>query len=140
LKPTIEQQRFEGRLRIPPWRRNGANDPFQHLWDPPPFLSAGEDRFAAIETDDLLDLLPHPLRVRAWEIDLVDHRQEFQSMIQSEISIGERLGLDPLGRVDHQNGSFTGGEATRYLIGKIHVSGRIDQIEGIDLSIASLIA
>jgi hypothetical protein len=39
------------------------------------------------------------------------------------------LRLDALGRVDEENRSLTGGQASRNLIGEVHVSRRVDHVE-----------
>ncbi len=51
------------------------------------------------------------------------------------IDVGERLGLDALRRIDHQKRTFAGRQRTRDFIGKVDVSGRVDQVQNIGLAI-----
>ena len=77
----------------------------------------------------MLDLLAHPVRLGRGQIDLVDHRNNFQVVMQSEVGIGERLRLDALRRVDHQQRAFARLQAARNFVGEIDVAGRVDQVE-----------
>ncbi len=49
------------------------------------------------------------------------------------IDVGQRLGFDALGRVDHQQSTFARGEAATDLISEIDVAGGVHQIELIAL-------
>ena len=71
--------------------------------------------------------------VGAGQIDLVDHRHDFEPVVQRHVNVGERLRLDPLARVDHQQRAFAGGQAARDLVGEIDVAGSIDQVEHVGL-------
>ena len=81
------------------------------------------------EADDLLDLLGHLLRIGAGEIDLVDHRDDGEVVLQGQVDVGQRLRLDALGGVDHQQRALAGGQAAGDLVGEVHVAGSVDQIE-----------
>ena len=55
------------------------------------------------------------------------------------IDIGERLRLDALRGVDHQQRAFAGGERTVDLVGEIDVAGRVDEIEHVILAVAGAV-
>ncbi len=48
---------------------------------------------------------------------------------QREVDVGERLGLDALGGVDHQDRALAGLERAADLVGEVDVAGRVDQVE-----------
>ncbi len=73
-------------------------------------------------------------RIRRGQIDLVDDRQHLEPLLQGRIAIGNALRLDTLGRVDHQERSLAGRERARHFVGEIHMTGRIDEIQLIDLA------
>jgi len=56
-------------------------------------------------------------------------------MLNRLIDIGQRLRLNPLRRIYHQQCPLAGGKAARYLIGKINMTRRIHQAERISLAI-----
>ena len=60
-----------------------------------------------------------------------------RSVINGKVDVGERLGLDALGRVHHQDCALAGGQAPRDLVGEIDMAGRIDQVQ-LDTSCAVL--
>ena len=59
-----------------------------------------------VKADDLLDLLPHPFRVRGGEVDLVDDRKDLVVVLDALIDVGERLCLDPLSGVHNEKRAF----------------------------------
>ena len=69
-------------------------------------LAARGDGFRAVEADDLFDLLLGPVDVGARQIDLVQNREDLEPLVEREVHVRERLRLDPLGRIDHQNGAL----------------------------------
>ena len=83
--------------------------------------------------------MANPLWICCWQVNLVDDRQDFQIRIQGQVDIGQGLGFDSLGRVHHQNGPFTGCQGTRHLIGKVNVSGGVNQMENIGFPILGLV-
>ena len=56
-------------------------------------------------------------------------------MIQRQIDIGQSLSLHTLSRIHYQNGSVTGRKTPGHLIIKIHMSGRVNQIENVLFSV-----
>ena len=73
--------------------------------------------------------------VGALQIDLVDDGNDLEAVIDGEIGVGERLGFDALRGVDDEQRAFAGGERARDFVGKIHVAGRIDQVELVSLAV-----
>ena len=52
-------------------------------------------------------------------------------MIQSQVDIGHRLSLHPLGRIYHQERPLASRQTSGYLIGEIHMAWGVNQVEGI---------
>ena len=96
---------------------------------PMPCFGAGENGVGRVEPDHLLDLLADALGLGGRQIDLVDDRNDFEIVVQRQIGVGERLRLDALRRVDHQQRAFAGLQAARNFVGEIDVAGRVDQVE-----------
>ena len=80
-----------------PWGRwQFLDDAGQHVFDADAGLGGNRDRLKRIQPQFRIDLLTRPVDVRGREIDLVDHRQQFQIVFQGQVKVGNRLGLDPL--------------------------------------------
>jgi hypothetical protein len=88
---------------------------------------------------DGLELLEHEVGLGRRKIDLVDDRDDHEPLRQREMHIGQRLGLDPLGRVDNEDRALTRLERARDLVREVDVAGRIDQVEPIAMTIARVV-
>src|SRR5271156_5469196 len=133
--PTVEDERADGVLVGRFRRRDSRDDRFEHLVDADALLSAGQNRVRSIKPDDFLDLLLGTFDVGAGQIDFVDHGNNFETVIEREINVGERLRLDPLARVDHQQRALTCSQAARHFVREIHMPGRVDQVEYIAFAV-----
>ena len=102
---------------------------FQHVLNADAVLGARQHRVAGVQADHVLDLLANPVRLGRRQIDFVDHRNDFEIVMQRQVSIGERLRLHALRRVHHQQRAFAGLQAARNFVGEIDVAGRVDQVE-----------
>src|SRR6185503_11894544 len=60
---------------------------------------------------------------------------QFQIVFDSEIGVSEGLRLNPLRRVDDQQGAFTGGKRPRNFVGEIDVAGCVNEIQDVRLAI-----
>ena len=56
-----------------------------------------------------------------------------------QVHVGERLGLDSLGRVDDEDGALAGLQRSADLVGEVDVAGRIDQVEGIGVAVGGVV-
>ncbi len=101
---------------------------------PRPGLGAYQGRIIGRYADDFLDFVNDLCRVRRRQIDLVDDRQHLQALLERRIAVGDALRLDSLGGIHHQQGAFAGRERARNFVGEVHVPGRIDEVELIDLA------
>ena len=59
--------------------------------------------------------------------------------VERVIDVGERLRLDPLARVDHQQRALAGGERARHLVGEVDVAGRVHEVENVGLAVLGLV-
>ena len=104
-----------------------------------PALPLARIALAGVEADDLLDLPPHLVGLRAGQIDLVDDRNDLEVVLDGEIRVGERLRLDALRRVDEQQRALARRERARDLVREIDVPGRVDQVEDVVLAVLRVV-
>ena len=52
------------------------------------------------------------------------------------MNVRERLRLDPLGRVDDEDGALAGLEAVADLVGEVDVTGRVDEVQAVGLAVS----
>ncbi len=111
----------------------------QNLLDTNAVLRRDQRGILGFYADHILNLVLHPLRLCAGQIYLIDYRKYIQVMIQGQINIGQRLRLDSLGSIHHQDGPVTGSQTAAHFIVKIHMAGRINQVKDIFVAIFGLI-
>src|SRR5699024_4675139 len=63
------------------------------------------------------------------QVDLVQHRNDLEDVLQSEVQVGQCLRLDSLGGVHQQDRSLAGGEAAADLVGEVDVARCVDQVQ-----------
>ncbi len=115
------------------------HDRFQHFGHVEPGLRRDENRVRGVEPDHVLDLLLHLVGLGGRQIDLVEHRHDLVVVVDRLVDVGERLRLDALAGVDHEQRALAGGERAVDLVGEIDVAGRVDQIEHVVLAVAGAV-
>src|SRR5437016_4423039 len=135
----VKNERARGLMHIALRERDAMNNSFQDILRADTLFRRGKNALIFRYTNYVLDLLHDPFGFGAWQVDLVNYRNDIQICFKRQVQVRERLGLDPLRGIDHQQRSFTGSQAARYLVGKVNVTGSIDQVQFILLPIERLI-
>ncbi len=125
---AVEDQPLHGRMRVALRRRDPFDDGLQDVDDAGPVLGARQDHLFARDREDVLELVHDRLGVGRGQVDLVEDRDQRQVLLERQVDVGERLRLDPLGGVDHEDGALAGLQAVADLVGEVDVAGRVDQV------------
>src|SRR5262249_25483407 len=112
-----------------PRRRHPRDDRLEQLGYAGPLLGGHREDLLSLGPDQVHDLLRPPLRLGAREVDLVEHGNDLEAGVHRQEQVAQRLCLNALGRVHHQDGPFAGGERAGDLVREVHVSRRVDQVE-----------
>ena len=67
--------------------------------------------------------------------EVVDDRENLQTVLGGEIGVSEGLCLDALGCVHDEQRPLAGGERAGHFVVKVHVAGGVDEIEGVFLAV-----
>ena len=137
--PGIDQERLQRRLRIALGGGQPRHDRLQHGLDTLAGLGGDRQGVGCVETDHVLDLLLDALRLGRRQVDLVEHREDLVVVLERLVDVGQRLRLDALGCVDHQQRALAGGQRPVHLVGEIDMAGRIDQVEDVVLAVLGAI-
>ena len=122
VEPRIDDQGLQ-LVGIPrPRRRNAGDDRLEYIDDVEAGLGADRDRIFGVDADDGLDFVLGPLDIGGRQIDLVQHRDHGQALLDRGIAVGDRLRFDALCRIDDQQRALAGGQRTAHLVGKIDMS------------------
>ena len=136
IVPAVDQQRLQRRVARRPWARGRrctiASSTSSILR---PVLAEMGIASRGVDADHVLDLLAHALGLGGRQVDLVEHRHDFEIGVDRLIDIGERLRFHALARIHHQQRAFAGGQAAAHLIGEVHMAGRVHQVEDVGLAV-----
>ena len=69
------------------------------------------------------------LNLCARQVDLVDDGDDGQLIVESQLGVGQGLGLDALRGVNDEQGSLASCEAARDLVRKVNVTRGVNQVE-----------
>ena len=117
-------------------RRQARDDRLQHLGTFEAGLGRDQDGVRGVEADHVLDLLLDLVGLGGRQVDLVEDRHDLVVVVDRLVDVGERLRLDALAGVDHQERALAGGERAVDLVGEVDVAGRVDQVEDVVLAVA----
>ncbi len=90
-----------------------------------------------VETDHILDLGTGLFGVGRGQVHLVEDRQYFDSEFDRRVAVGDRLRLDPLRSIDHEQRALACRQRAADLVAEVHMARRVDQIEVVLLSVGS---
>jgi hypothetical protein len=140
VEPRIEDQRAERGIGRAHRRRHSGDDGFEDLFDAQTAL--GADGISASEagmarTFSICDLTSSVCA--AGRVDFVDDGNDGEVVLRGQKGIRDGLRLDALAGVDDEQSAFAGGQGARDFIGKVHVAGRIDQVELVIVAVLGLV-
>ena len=136
---AVEDQALERLRRVALRRRDALDDRLEDVGDAGPVLGAGEDHLLAGDREDVLELVDDRRRIGRRQVDLVQDGDEGQPLAEREMDVGQRLGFDPLGRVDDEDRALARLEAVADLVGEVDVAGRVDEVQAVGLPVAGLV-
>ena len=125
----IEDEGPGGAVRLAGRRRHLRHHGVQQFQHPLPGLGRHAQHVAGGAADDAGQLLRVQVRLGRGQVDLVQHGDQVQVSLEGQIQVGQRLGLDALGRVNQQDGALAGGQRPGHLVGEVHVARGVDQVE-----------
>ena len=82
-----------------------------------------------VVSDQICDLACDGVGIGGRQVDLVDDRNDVQVVLDREIGVRERLRLGALRRIDDEQRALAGLQGPRYLVGEVHMAGRVDEVE-----------
>ena len=131
----VEDQRPRRRRRLALRRRDPLDDRLEHVDHPLSGLGRDPHHLVRVASEQVGDLAGHALGLGAGQVDLVEHRDQLEAVLDRQIGVGDGLRLDTLSGVDDQQRPLAGGEAARHLVGEVDVPGRVDQVQVVGLAV-----
>ena len=135
----VEDQRARGRVGVAVRRRDARDELLEHLGDALAGLGGDAAHLVRVLADQVGDLLGDPFGLGARQVDLVQRRDELEPGVDRQIGVGDGLGLDALGGVDHQQRALARGQRAADLVGEVDVPGRVDEVQLVGLAVLRLV-
>ena len=120
-------------------RGNEFHDRLQHGGNAGAVLGGHGDRLLARNRQNLLQLIMTHAQIRRGKVDLVDDGNDLEVVLEREIHIRDSLRLDALGRVDDEDRPLACRKGAADLVGEVHMTGGVDEIEFVFLSVVRLV-
>ena len=131
----VKNQRLKRSIRVAFWSRNIGYDAFQNFLYIKTGFSGNARSIQCRDTDDVLDLVADHLWVCAWQVNLVDYRNNLQVMLDGKIGVCQSLCFNTLGSIHNQQRTFAGSQRTGYLVVKVDMSRGVDEVKFIGVPI-----
>ena len=130
---------LSGAFGIADGMRHVLHDGLERLAHAHAGLAAREHGFIGRNREAFLDLVTDALGIGGRQVDLVDERDDLQVRVHRQVRVGDRLRLDALSCVDDEQHALARCERARDLVGEVDVSGGVDQVELVRLTIIGLV-
>ena len=124
----VENQSLERGVGVAFGGRNELDDAFEYGVDADALFCRDQGCVRGLDADDVFDLLFDAVGVGGGQVDLIDDGQQLQIVLEGKVGVGQRLRLDALRSVHHENRALAGGQRARDLIVEVHMTGRVDQV------------
>ena len=134
IEHRVENQRLQRSLRIALRSRNTLDNGSEHLFDALSGLARSGQNAVGIAPEQVDDLVLHLVDHRSVHVDLIQHRNNLQIVLQRKIQVRNGLSLNPLRSIDHQQRPLARCDRTRYLVREIDVPRSIDQVQHVLLA------
>ena len=115
----------------PTGRRDALDHRVEQLGHALAGLGADAQDLVGRDAEHVLDLGRVAVGVGRRQVDLVERGHDLEVVLERQVAVGQRLGLDALGRVDQQDHALAGGQRPRHLVAEVDVAGRVDQVEDV---------
>ena len=135
----VEDQRPRRRVGVSARRRHAGDQLVEHVGYALAGLGADPSDAVSGLAEELRDLLGHALGLGTGEVDLVQAGDQLEPRVDRQVGVRDRLRLDPLARVDHEQRTLARRERPRHLVGEVDMAGRVDQVQLIRLTIAGFV-
>src|SRR6185503_8134921 len=139
IEPGIEDERLELSLGMALRRMYALHDGFEDIRHTLAGFRAYGNRITRVESNRAFNHFLGATDIGAGQVDFVDERNDFQSMFDGQGGICQGLSLHALRCINHQQRALARCQRTRNFIGKVHVAGRIDQVQLIALTILGVV-
>src|SRR5690606_14210221 len=119
IEHRVEYQGLQRRFRIAHGRRDTFHDGVEDIQHPKPGFTRSRNDVFPLAANQIDNLVFYFFGHGARQIHLIQYRNDFEIVLNSQIQVGYGLRLDALGGIDNKQCSFAGRDGTRHLVREI---------------------
>ena len=131
----VEDERLQRRLRVALGCRDAIDDGVEQVADTHTGLRRDAQDVFGRNAQHRFDLHRVAIGVGGGQVDLVERRDDLEIVLHGQVAVGQRLRLDPLGRIDHQHHALARRQAAADLVAEVDVAGRVDEVQRVPLPV-----
>ena len=132
----VEDEGACRRRRVAVGRRHARDDGLQDLAHALARLGRHGEDLVGLGAGELVHLELRLRHVGRRQVDLVEHGDDLEVVLDRQVGVGDGLRLDALRGVDEQHRALAGRERARHLVGEVDVTRRVDEVELVVLAVA----
>ena len=125
----VEDERAGGCVEFAGRRGHPLDDRVEDVGDAVARLGGDAQHVGRVVAEQIGDLDGRPVRVGCGEVDLVRDGDDLEPVLDREVGVRERLRLDTLRGVDHEQRALAGLQRARDLVREVDMPGRVDEVE-----------
>ncbi len=116
-----------------------SRNAFHNSFDTDAGFTAGQEDIFLFAANQINDLVGYFRNHGTFHINLVDHRNDLQIVIDGQIEVTDGLCLNTLRRIYQQQGAFACSQCTAHFIAEVNVAGCINQVQYVFLPFVRVI-
>ncbi len=125
----VEDECLQRCVRVTLRRGDAFDDGVQQLGHADSRLGRDAQDVFCRNAEHLFDLHRVTIGISGWQVDLVQHGDDLEVVLECEITVGERLGLDPLRGIHDEHDTLTRGERSADLVTEVDVARGVDEMQ-----------
>ena len=135
----VEYQRLQRGCGVALGGGNAFHYGAEHVGNAESGLTAGPQYLLPLASEQLDDLILHFVWFGGVEVHFIEHGNDLQIIFDGHVEVGYGLGLYALRCVHDEQGALAGCYRARHFIGKVDVSGGVDQVEHIFFTVKLIV-
>ena len=128
IEERVKDKGLQWRILIPFRCRNALDDGIEDFLNANAGFRRSQHRIRGIQTNGVFNFFLYAVRVSTGQVNLIDDRHDFQIIFKCHIDVSQRLRFHALRRIHDQQRPFAGSQTAGNLIGKIHMTRRVDEV------------
>jgi hypothetical protein len=135
VEPAVDDHGAQRCVGVALGRWNTGHHSFQDFFNAHAGLGRTGNRIGGVNADHVFDFGTRVVGIGVGQVHLVEHGHHFHTQVERGVAVGHGLRLHTLAGVHHQQGAFASRQRTRDFIRKVHMAGRVDQVQVVDLTV-----